>query len=552
MIWTIDKSTGSNKVRLDISDLSNLIEAKEKESLEKFLLFNCSTFNIIRSYDKEPEAFDHIFKCVNFVLKNMAKDKQLELAKFFAHANYCIKDTLGKFKTSPREMAGRSVVDFSRQLGEQYLDVIRSTELVELFRNYTHTQIHMQDTSTFGTRPQDTRELTFNEEEMHETNVIACLCKLASPIFGEIINNLPEHVGEDGKKKLPRDKEARCVPLMSAVIGEYFPMILDKLQNYIHHIVMSLTSKNQDSAAIFYGLTPNTRTSIIMSSLLVRNYVSVELEKPDSNIIRYTDTMVRTLSQTQDSSAHKSQVRTRKAPGSMVIGDDSNNADQMEVDSLVSIGTMDGPILVKCAVDDVVTAHRRSLDINRADFQKCLDFFKDNPIKQTPLNMFAVTAVFGREVGGGRGIEMITSEPYTKLVAMLQLIAFSMGYIQLGNFLTAAKSPEVKMQLTLEEENFKRQATTLSHYRACREQFSKSTITVGDQMWDKQMGIMLDDLASSIYLVNTPDYILDMVPEGATDPIGSMFSNGDILIPTVDMTEQLAALVLTYSRDTDF
>ena len=135
---------------------------------------------------------------------------------------------------------------------------------------------------------------------------------------------------------------------------------------------------------------------------------------------------------------------------------------------------------------------------------------------------------------------------------MLQLIAFSMGYIQLGNFLTAAKSPEVKMQLTLEEENFKRQATTLSHYRACREQFSKSTITVGDQMWDKQMGIMLDDLASSIYLVNTPDYILDMVPEGATDPIGSMFSNGDILIPTVDMTEQLAALVLTYSRDTDF
>ena len=213
---------------------------------------------------------------------------------------------------------------------------------------------------------------------------------------------------------------------------------------------------------------------------------------------------------------------------------------------------MDGPILVKCAVDDVVTAHRRSLDINRADFQKCLDFFKDNPIKQTPLNMFAVTAVFGREVGGGRGIEMITSEPYTKLVAMLQLIAFSMGYIQLGNFLTAAKSPEVKMQLTLEEENFKRQATTLSHYRACREQFSKSTITVGDQMWDKQMGIMLDDLASSIYLVNTPDYILDMVPEGATDPIGSMFSNGDILIPTVDMTEQLAALVLTYSRDTDF
>ena len=117
--FRISRSTGSNKVRLDISDLSALMDAKEKESLDMFLLFNCSTFNIIRSYDKDPEAFDHIFKCVNFVLKHMDKKKQLEIAKFFAHANYCIKDTLGKFKTSPREMAGRSVIDFSRQLGEQ-------------------------------------------------------------------------------------------------------------------------------------------------------------------------------------------------------------------------------------------------------------------------------------------------------------------------------------------------------------------------------------------------------------------------------------------------
>ena len=553
MYWRIDNSSGSNKIRLDISEFSSkkFMSKEEYDMITQYLLFNGSTYNIIRAYDKNPEELDHIFRAVNFVFARMENDDLLKIARFFAHASYCIKDTLGKFKSSPREMAGRSIAEFSKQLGDQYLEVVKETKLVDRFREYTHTQIHMQDTSTFGTRPQDTRELTFNEEEMHETNVIACLCKLASPIFGEIINNLPERIGEDGKKKLLRDKESRCVPLMSAIINEYFIAIIDKLQNYIHHIVMSMTAKNPDSAAIFSGLTPNTRTSIIMSSLLVRNYVSVELEKPDSNIIRYTDTMVRTLSQTQDSSAHRFQVKTRKAPGAMVIGDDSNNADQMEVDSLVSVGTMDGPILVKCAIDDVVTSHRRMLDISSSDFQKCLDFFKENPIKQTPLNMFAVTAVFGREIGGGRGVEMITSEPYTKLVAILQLIAFSMGYMQLGNFLTAAKSTEVKIQLTLEEENFKRQATTLSHYRACREQFSKSTITVGDQMWDKQMGIMLDDLASSIYLVNTPDYILDMVPEGATDPIGSMFSNGDILIPTVDMTEQLAALVLTYSRDID-
>lgn len=544
MFFRVDcETTGTNKIRLDISDL----KIDNREQIEPYLLFNASTYNVVKLWQKDPQMFDHIFAGTNFIFKSMDNATQVEIAKFFAHANYCIKDTLGKIKEDPR--SGRSIIEFTKQLGEQYLDLINRTHLLDHYRNYTKTMIKMQDTSTFGTRPQDTKELTFNEEEMRETMVLSCFCKLASPIFGEIINNMPEQIGEDGKKKLPRDKESRCVNFLTALNNEYFSDILNKLQHYIHHIVISLTSKNQDSAAIFYGFTPNTRTSIILSSLLVRNYVSVELEKFDSNIIRYTDTMVRTLSQTQDSSAHKCQVRTRKAPSSMMASDDSNNADQMEVDSLISMGTMDGPILVECAIDDVVSDHRQRIGVMKADFDRCLEFFKSHPICQTPLNMLAITAVFGQDIGGGSGVEMVTSEPYTKLVAILQLIAYNMGFIQLGNFLTATKSVNVKMQLSLEEENFKRQATTLSHYRTCRSKFSKSTVVIGDQVWDKQMAEMLEDLTSSIYLVNTPDYILEQVPEGADQPIGSMFENGDTLIPTIELTEQLCSVIETFNRD---
>lgn len=558
MKFEVVKLQGGNKIRLNIESLRQFRKSDELDPLTPYLDFSASTYSIVRNYDpndeEEREAFNHIASGPNFVLEHLSADQQFEIARFFAHANYCIKESLGKFKNDNDNRTINSVVDFSRQLGEQYLELVKSTNLVEHFRNYTKSRIRMQDTSTFGTRPQDTRELTFNEDEMRDTMIIACLCKLAAPVFGEIINNLPEQIRENGKKKLPRDKEAKCVAFITSVVAECFPHILDKLQNYIHHIVTSLTAKNQDSAAIFCGFTTNTRTSIIMSSLFVRNFVSCDLEKSDldkseSNIIRYTDTMVRTLVQTQDSFAHKSQVRTRKAPGSMMATDDSNNADQMEVDSLVSSGTMDGPILVKCSIDDIVIGHRRDLDITRSDFQRCLDYFEEHPIYQTPLNIFAVTAVFGREIGGGRGIEMIDSRAYTKLVAMLQLMAFSMGHIQFGNFLTATKSVNVKTQLTLEEENFKRQATTLSHYRACREQFSKSTIAIGDQIWDKQMATMLEDLAYSIYHINTPDYILEIVPDGETEPIGSMFNNGDVLIPTVDVTEQLCAMVQIYSSD---
>lgn len=546
MKFTIDLSTGSSRIKLDASNLAGKYPV---EKLEPFLLFNGSTYNLIKNAAKEPEGVQHIFRAPNYVLEHLTNEEQFEVVKFFAHANHLIKETLSAYKENPRTLANKSIAAFSAELGLQYLDLAKRLNLVEHFRNYTKSKVTMQDTSIFGTRPQDTRELTFNENEMRETMVISCFCKLASPIFGEIINNLPERSEDGDKKRLPRDKEARCVTLLGAINEEYFQPIIDKLQYYIHHIVESLTAKNKDSAAIFYGLTSNTRTSFIMNSLLVRNFVSCELEKPDSNIIRYTDTMVRTLAQTQDSSANKCQVKTRKTPGSMMSGDDSNNIDQMEVDSIVSIGTMDAPILVKCAIDDVVTSHRRELGVSRADFQRCLDHFKAHPIYQTPLNKFAITSIFGMEIGGGRGIEMITSEPYTKLVAILQLMAYRMRYIQFGNFLTAQKSLQVKMQLTLEEENFKRQATTLSHYRACREQFSKSTVSIGDQVWDKQFGDMLDDMASSIYLINTPDYILDIVPEGETEPIGSMFQNGDVLVPTVDCTEQLCAMIRVFNPD---
>lgn len=545
MHFGLDRSTGSNRVRLYIDELN----VENKAQLEQYLVFNASTFSIIRTADKDPEGFDHIFKAVNYVFNKLTEEEKIKIAMFFAHANYCVKDTLGKFKDKSIDVVGRSIVEFSGQLGEQYLQLIKETGLVDKFREYCDTQIHMQDMGDCGSRPQDTKELTFTPIQMRETNVIACFSKLASPIFGEIINNLPSHIDENGKKKLPRDKEYRCVSLVRPLISEYFAEIQDKLQGYVHHIVTSLTSKEHDGAAIFYGLTTSTRTSMILSSLLVRNYVIVELEKPDSNIVRYTDTLVRTLTQTQNVAAHKSQVRTRKAPGSTLASDDSNNVDQMEVDSLVSDGTMDGPILVATAIDDVVKAHRRQLDISRADFQKCLDYFKEHPFKQTPLNKLVITAVFGQEIGGGSGIDMNDNNSYTKLVAMLQLMALSMGYIQLAVFLTATKSNEVKMQLSLEEENFKRQATTLSHYRACREIFSKSTVSLGDQMWDRQMQVVLEDMASSIYYVNVPDYILEMVPEDSNEPIGSFIENGQVLIPDIETSEELCGLIQTYSQD---
>ena len=121
MQFVIDDSSGVNKVRLDITD----VKIEKKETLLPYLIFNASTYNVIKSYTKEPEGFDHIFRGVNFVLDHLDNSSKCEVAKFFAHANYCVRDTLQKYKEKPREMAGRSIATFVGELGEQYLAMVR-------------------------------------------------------------------------------------------------------------------------------------------------------------------------------------------------------------------------------------------------------------------------------------------------------------------------------------------------------------------------------------------------------------------------------------------
>jgi hypothetical protein len=284
--------------------------------------------------------------------------------------------------------------------------MVEQANVVEAFRRYAYNNITLQDTSTFGTRPQDTNELTFKEPEIREVMVMAMLCKLASPVFGELINNLPEELDvESGKRRLPKYKESRCSGFLNAVLGKYFTTpidsdgrtLLDKLQGYILHIVKGLCSKHQDPAAIFHGLTEYTRTSIIMSAMLVRNYVLCQLEKNESNIIKYTDTLVRTLAQTQDTNAHKAQIRTRKAPGSM-SNDESGNI-YFNGDGILLNANSKASELLACDIDKMAKEQVHVNDLFHTTFTSLqeADGYCGTMTVDSRTVVFKMKAVFNNE-----------------------------------------------------------------------------------------------------------------------------------------------------------
>lgn len=557
MQFTCIVVNGSNKVQLDLNGLN----LENKEVLEPYLKFNCSTFKNIKDYQVNQAGFDAIFKIPNWAISKLPVEHQIELAKFFGSACYTIRETMPKLMADvPTMRAPMTFIQCVEELGKQYFEVCDKIHIYDLFKQYADT-ITLQDTSTFGDRPQDTPELTFKEPEIRQTMVLAMFCKLATPIFGELINNLPAGDFDHTRSRLPRQRESRCSWFLSAIQANYFANLLARLEYYISHIVRGLCDKNSEGnvAPVFAGHTPNTRVATIMSSLMVRNFVLCNLEQPESNIIRYTDTMVRTLVQTQDTNAKKAQVKLRNAPGSMLSGDDGGKMAQIEIDSLVSDGTMDTELIIEESINSIIDDYRLRYEITKEEFDACLNYFLDgHPVYQTPLNRYVATVVFGRDIGGGRGIDIIDALAYTKLTVMLQLIALNMGMFPLMVALTATKTNTVRMTLGKNEDLFKRMAPTRPNYIDCRSRFATGdsgdiyldvTKSVRERAWDMQMEELINDLATVKYTANVPEYILDLVPNGADEPIGSFIHNGEEIVPTVEITEDACKLVTVFDSE---
>ena len=166
--------------------------------------------------------------------------------------------------------------------------------------------------------------------------------------------------------------------------------------------------------------------------------------------------------------------------------------------------------------------------------------------------------MFGKDIGGGRGIDIISALAYTKLTVMLQLIALSMNMYPLMVALTATKTNSVRVMLGKNEDLFKRMAPTRPNYIDCRSRFATGdsgdiyldvTKSVRERAWDMQMEELINDLATVKYTANVPDYILDIVPPGETEPIRSFIKNGVEIVPTVEITEDACKLVTVFDSE---
>ncbi len=509
------------------------MDIEQRDTVEPYLTFHCSTYKKISNDGEKPEVWGAIFDATNWVLHQMSNEENLQVLQCFCNINSAIKHDM------PQNEGPLAVANFIESLGERYLQLVDNLHLIERFDSYSRAYIKMGDTSKFGKRPQDTAELTFVEEEMRALIVVAFLCKMVAPIFGELMSSIPSIVGDDGKKKTERDREMKCVVLMNPIIKAHFKALIDKFQHYLRHTVNGCCGMDKP-AAVFSGYTPSTRSYIIFSNLLVRNFINVNLLQDDSNIMRFSDSIARTLVGTQDSNSNRKQVRPRVAYGAS-SGDEGGNIAQMEIDSLVSMKTMDVPIIIAASVEAIIGKLLLRYDISWKEYNECLDFFSKHPIFPSSINRFVTCGFFGKDIGGGRGILNLDSAHYTKLACLLQMVVFTFGYKEFGHILTAAPTVAVKLAPSQSDSLFLLNYGTSYSYHNCKAKFEGGAISSNGREWDTQMKSIVDDLTKQYYVYNTPEYLWDLMSE---DDV-----NGLTIDITASVTGQMCAFIenaLTY------
>lgn len=491
-------------VRLNIDDVD--MPAKEKEALDPYLTFNVKTYKVLSAEGDDSERFREVAGAANWYLANASNESKIAIAQFFALARQKIRSEMPLLLETPARLN-----EFISNLGEMYLAIVDQCELIQAFRDYADDKVQLQDISGYGSRPQDSKELTFTVDDMKSLMNLAFLIKFIAPIFGELILNIPDRIDEQGNKILTQPKDIKVVGFLDPLIRTYFRGLMDRVDYFISHIIDNQCKGANTAAAVFSGLIPETRLVWARSAILVRNFVCCKLERMDSNIVRFVDTMVHSHITSQNNFANKNQVRPRKPVTAFGFGEDSDSTAQMETDSIISNRPLDSQIIIEAAVPKVIDDFLVRYQITHAELNECFDWLMQHPIAPTPLNSFLACAIFGRRLGGGRSIELLGRESFTKLIALLQIIAFQHGMQEFGHMLTAVKSITTRLIQGQNEIQFGLNYSTSYAYRTCRDRFDGSSKASDGKEWDKQMKDICDDIVQNRYLYNTPDMLLDLI-----------------------------------------
>ena len=463
-------------------------------------------------FSDENSGWISIFGYVNVFFSTLTEEEQLKVALTYAliHMdcdNYYKKNDIYQTSSLIAKISDRLL------LLDKEIDLVR-----KMYRFVVDSDtIKIGVMENAGSRPQDSKELTFHDDEVMLVATLAMLCKAFCPIFGLLINILASNLS-------PTLQDVHCSGIFTGIINahdsEFEPIlnlkaVTEKLKHYIEHQAAQICRNDIDSS-IVAGYDVHSLAYSLYCKLLVRKLVGISLANRESNIMAFIVVYVRNCTR-QTISGTKSKNPTMLREDKETESEDGNTA-RLETDSMTSKKTADITDLVTAFVDPAVTRVMDTYDISQEEIKMCLDWYQTHPIVPNCINKQLNSLQYGQDFGGSLGIQMLIRPEFSLITVLLQLVMMKQvetlrddekkTFGTLVHLLTAQPSISVTMS-GLNGNNVWLQTAGSVHYHKCLQKFQNSTVTNKNKAWENHIKNLIEEVTVEHYAYNSAPYIYE-------------------------------------------
>jgi hypothetical protein len=332
-----------------------------------------------------------------------------------------------------------TILDTLANINDVIFSMFRETDLVPKLEKFVaNSGIDTPVLKDIGSRPQDTREMTFVKEDYECIYNLIFVCKMLFPLFGELISIVKNDDSFNSELK-----EKYCLGLFTAVRDVYFSYISEKLINYIANTIGRKTNSS-DLMIGFYGYSIDGLVTDLFASMLVKKFVNTNLFEKQSDIMKFIYTCIkRSINSKYGKFMKDGKIFVRFDPADK-FEDEDNKVSFLENIGIPSKVTSDIPIIVKIGIAKYVKDYIKAGNIDKAKFDVAVAFYSDYSIPISPINEFLLSLFVGDEIGGAIGMMYADFDDLIRLAVIVQDYFVKNGFVSLVPLLTMVNTDTVR------------------------------------------------------------------------------------------------------------
>jgi hypothetical protein len=438
---------------------------------------------------KDIMVFNQVLNPINLFIRHLSKEDQSILVKAIVLMHHHILTMVETYEAFQLTL---------QKCGEILISLDAEIDLCKKLFEYTKKFIPVDDMSESGSRPQDSNEMTFFQEEVYALTSIALLCKIFFPIIGELALR--------GKKlTIVNFKEVDCASIFTPILARNWETLMRKLNFYVTSLVDKRLT--EDSISSYHGLTTESVSPKMQANVLIKKFITENIY--NGNVTKFITACARSGTNSQYENAKtRRDVQYRMDPTENAQED--GNTSKLESESKPSKHSADFTIILKHQTQHIWMDYVNKYGLDTKIIAEAKAYYDVNVLAPTPISIYLLTNYFGEAFGGGKSMKYIRLDTHTTLVVILQLIIFKMNSVPLMHALSMVPSDKVKTKIPDEHRRLTYTWTAIADFRTCRQRFP---VGFGEKTWDGKLKEIVDELVTTNYLFNTAPVYWDLIQQ---------------------------------------